>query len=74
MITILIFGAIVFILSLIFEKSNKRGLSKIIDKFKSSSISALKVIGWGIVILIGVALFFIICRYLILGDISGFFK
>lgn len=67
MIIILIIGAIVFIFSLIFDKSCKKGWSKIADKFKLSSTSALKVIGWGIVLLAAITLFGIICRQLIFG-------
>ncbi|MDE6199200.1 MAG: hypothetical protein K2J66_04650 [Muribaculaceae bacterium] len=67
MIDILIIGVIVFIFSLIFDKSGKKGWSKIADKFKLSSTSAFKVIGWGIVMLAAIALFGIICRKMVFG-------
>lgn len=74
MIEVLILGAIFFVLSLIFDKTAKNSKSKIKDKLKMASLSWFSVVGWGIVIIVCVALFLIICRFLILGDIKGFFK
>ena len=74
MIEVLILGAIVFILSLIFDKTAKNSKSKIKDKLKMAISSWWTVIGWGLIILFCIGLFLIICRFLIFGDVAGFFK
>lgn len=74
MIEVLILGAIVFFLSLIFDKPAKNSKSKLRDKLKMASSSWLTVTGWGLVIIFCIALFFIICRFILFGDIIGFFK
>ena len=51
MIEVLILGAIVFFLSLIFDKPAKNSKSKLIDKLKMASSSWLTVTGWGLVII-----------------------
>lgn len=74
MITVLILGAIFFVISLIFDKTAKNCKSKFKEKFKMASNSALTVVGWGVVIIFCAALFLIIVRFIIFGDIGGFFK
>lgn len=74
MIDILILGAIVFILSLIFDKTAKNSKSKIKDKLKMAISSWWKVVGWGLIIVFCIGLFLILCRFLIFGDVTGFFK
>lgn len=67
MIDVLILAAVVFVLSLIFDKSKKKGVSKIKDKFKMASSSVLPIILWGIVIIGCIALFGIICRFILMS-------
>lgn len=74
MIEVLILGIIVFILSLLFDKTAKNSKSKIKDKLKMAMSSWWTVVGWGFVIIFCIGLFLIICRFLIFGDVTGFFK
>ena len=67
MIDILILGAIVFILSLIFDKTAKNSKSKIKDKLKMAISSWWTVVGWGLIIVFCIGLFLILCRLLIFG-------
>lgn len=67
MIDILILGAIVFILSLIFDKTAKNSKSKIKDKLKMAISSWWTVVGWGLIIVFCIGLFLILCRFLIFG-------
>ena len=67
MIDILILGAIVFILSLIFDKTAKNSKSKIKDKLKMAISSWWTVVGWGLIIVFCIGLFLILCRFLMFG-------
>lgn len=74
MIDVLILGVIAFVISLIFDRTAKNSKTKIKDKLKIASSACLTIVGWGALIIVCLALFFIICRFLIFGDIMGFFK
>lgn len=74
MIEIGIIAMIGFFISLIFDRASKNSKSKFKDKIKMASSSALIIIGWGIVILICIGLFMILVRYILLGDVKGFFS
>ena len=73
MIEIVILAVIAFVISLIFDRPAKNSKSKIMDRFKKAGSSSFTVIVFGIVILFCIALFLIICRFIIFGDIRGFF-
>ena len=74
MIEIVILAVLAFVASLFFDKAPKNKQSKAWYKLKMASSSFLTVIFWGVVICLCIILFLIIVRYIIFGDISGFFK